>query len=195
MISTWNVQNLYRDLWYVRTLRPFFSLSNFTRKHRIYNILWHINVPNKQNKIPFNHLNQIAHVIEQRNARYDVTTGYIWFDIHTCKGKLSGVKAYHMTTGTYMYLYNSPKSILVGVSGPCISLTLLSLVSAWKSNCIRCKCRMIVLIHSQTSTIEPLKFGNGYAMSSYTWYVIAYLSQDYSKAVSIEGDPVSVRVG
>ena len=37
-------------------------------------------------------------------------------------------------------------------------------------------CMMELLIHSQTSTAEPLKFGNGYVISSHTlqglWLII-----------------------
>ena len=38
----------------------------------------------------------------------------------------------------------------------------LTFISAWISNYIHYKvCEIILLIHSQTSTVQPLKFGNG----------------------------------
>ena len=37
----------------------------------------------------------------------------------------------------------------------------LTLIPAWISNYIIIKCGMKLLIHSQTSKVQPLKFGNG----------------------------------
>ena len=37
----------------------------------------------------------------------------------------------------------------------------LTLITVWINNYINLKCEMELLIHSQTSTVQPLKFGNG----------------------------------
>ena len=44
------------------------------------------------------------------------------------------------------------------------------------------KCGMKLHIHSQTSTVQPLKFGNGYVISShsFTGHVITYPRWDLS---------------
>ena len=42
------------------------------------------------------------------------------------------------------------------------------LILKWISSYIRYKVKDELLIHSQTSTVQPLKFGNGYIISCHT---------------------------
>ena len=43
----------------------------------------------------------------------------------------------------------------------------LTLIPAWMNNFIHYKCGMKLFIHSQTLAVAPLKFGNGYVISSH----------------------------
>ena len=82
----------------------------------------------------------------------------------------------------------------------------LTLIPAWIRNCIHIKCGMKLLIHSQTSTVQPLKFGN--VISSHTEYrACNYMSMlelklnsiskrgHWSKSSEVSNGPIHWRMG
>ena len=93
------------------------------------------------------------------------TGSYLWIREHTPP---------HLSDVIYTqrsFLVGCFKSWEAALSWGPFYLHSLNLLPAWISNYIHykeCECGIITLTHSQTSTVQPLKFGNGLVISFQT---------------------------
>ena len=61
----------------------------------------------------------------------------------------------------------------------------LTLILAWISNNTIVMCGMKLRVHSQTSTVQSLKFGNGYMLSSHIYWACDYISMLRSNLIHV----------